>query len=104
MKILIFSQYFWPEEFRINAVAETLMEKGAEVEVLTGKPNYPAGEIFPGHRAWGCRREMHQNIWINRIPMLARGHKAWRLAANYLGFVLSGIVVAPWLLRGKSLR
>ena len=54
MKVLIVSQYFWPEGFRINEIAQTLVEKGVEVDVLTGKPNYPQGEIFSGYRAWGC--------------------------------------------------
>lgn len=102
MRVLIVSQYFWPEEFRINEVAGTLLEKGVAVEVLTGQPNYPKGEIFPGYRAWGCRRETHLGIPINRIPLLTRGRKAWRLAANYLSFVLSGLLVAPWILWGKK--
>jgi hypothetical protein len=52
MKVLVVTQYFWPEYFRINEVAKTLLEKDIEVEVLTGKPNYPRGKIFSGYRAW----------------------------------------------------
>ena len=39
------SQYFWPENFRINEVVRSLVEKGVEVDVLTGKPNYPEGKL-----------------------------------------------------------
>ena len=39
MKILIVSQYFWPENFKINDVAKGLVEKGYDVSVLTGLPN-----------------------------------------------------------------
>ncbi|NTV12499.1 MAG: glycosyltransferase family 4 protein [Desulfobulbaceae bacterium] len=102
MKLLIVSQYFWPEEFRINEVAATLRQKGVEVEVLTGKPNYPQGEIFPGYRAWGCQRETHLGIGITRIPLFPRGRRAWRLAVNYLSFVGSGLLFAPLRLRGKK--
>jgi glycosyltransferase involved in cell wall biosynthesis len=102
MRVLIISQYFWPESFRINEVAKTLLEKGVEVEVLTGKPNYPRGEIFPGYRAWGCQREAYQGMKINRIPLLARGRGGWRLALNYLSFVVSGLLFAPWMLRKKN--
>ncbi len=102
MKLLVFSQYYWPESFRINDIAKTLAEKGIEVEVLTGKPNYPKGEKFSGYRYWGCQQETHQGISINRIPMLARGQSAWRLAANYLSFVASGLIFATWMLRGKK--
>ena len=41
MKILIISQYFWPENFRINEVVKFFTSSGYEVEVLTGEPNYP---------------------------------------------------------------
>jgi len=102
MRVLIVSQYFWPEHFRINDVAKTLLEKGIEVEVLTGKPNYPKGEKFSGYGSWGCRQEVHQGILINRLPMLARGKSALRLAANYFSFVISGLIFAPWMLRGKK--
>lgn len=101
MRALIVSQYFWPEGFGINGVAKTLLEKGIEIEVLTGKPNYPRGKIFDGYRAWGCQREMHQGIDISRIPLLPRGNGGGRLALNYLSFVLSGLLFAPWMLRKK---
>lgn len=101
-KILIVSQYFWPESFRINEIAKTLSEKGIEVEVLTGKPNYPRGRIFAGYRAWGCQREIYQGINIYRVPLLARGGGGWRLALNYLSFVVSGMMFAPWMLRKKK--
>jgi glycosyltransferase involved in cell wall biosynthesis len=101
LRALIVSQYFWPESFRVNDVAKTLQEKGFEVEVLTGKPNYPAGKVFPGYRAWGCQQEIYQGVSINRIPLLARGKGGWRLALNYLSFILTGLLFAPWMLRGK---
>lgn len=101
MRILIVSQYYWPESFGINGVAKTLLEKGLEVEVLTGKPNYPRGEIFVGYRAWGCQREAHQGVNINRIPLLARRSGGWRLALNYFSFVVSGLLFGPWILRKK---
>lgn len=102
MRALVLSQYYWPESFRINDVVKSLSEKGVEVEVLSGKPNYPRGKVFDGYKAWGCQRERHQGIDIHRIPLVARGRGGLRLALNYLSFVISGILFAPWLLRGKS--
>ena len=49
MRILIVTQYFWPENFRINDLALGLRERGHEVSVFTGKPNYPEGSFFPGY-------------------------------------------------------
>ena len=46
MRILIVSQYFWPENFRINDLAVGLIDKGYDVSVLTGLPNYPEGKFY----------------------------------------------------------
>lgn len=102
MRVLIVSQYFWPENFRINDVAKTLLDKGIKVEVLTGKPNYPRGSVFDGYRASGCQQETYEAINISRIPLLPRGKGGLRLALNYLSFVVSGLIFAPWMLRKKK--
>lgn len=100
MKILIVSQYFWPEGFRINDVVRSLVERGVKVDVLTGKPNYPEGAFFPGYRGWGCQTEQLLGATVYRLPMVARGKRsAWRLISNYLSFVISGMLFAPWILR-----
>ncbi len=102
MRLLILSQYFWPESFRINAIVQSLVERGVDVEVLTGKPNYPQGVMFTGYRAWGCQNEVQQGIRINRIPLLARGRGRLHLALNYLSFIFSGVLFAPLTLRKKK--
>lgn len=102
MKVLVVSQYFWPEGFRINEVVRSLVEKGVEVDVLTGKPNYPEGAIFPGYRAGGCQVESWAGAAVYRVPLFPRGARsAWRLALNYLSFVASGLLFGPWLLRKR---
>jgi glycosyltransferase involved in cell wall biosynthesis len=101
MRIAVLTQYFWPESFQINEIVGSLTEAGVEVEVLTGKPNYPQGQIYPGYSAWGCLRERREGVDINRIPILPRGNRGFQLALNYLSFVVSGMIFAPWLLRGK---
>lgn len=103
MRVLVVSQYFWPENFRINDLARSLVEKGHTVDVLTGKPNYPDGVFFPGYRSWGCNSEDWQGMKIYRVPIAARGGKSGiRLALNYLSFVVSGLLFAPWMLRKKK--
>ena len=102
MNILIVSQYYWPESFRINDVAKTLYEKGQLVEVLTGKPNYPRGIIYDGYKSMGCVTETHDDIPIHRIPMFPRGHGGLGLVLNYLSFVISGVLFSPRMLRGKK--
>jgi glycosyltransferase involved in cell wall biosynthesis len=103
MKVLVVSQYFWPEGFRINEVVRSLVEKGVEVDVLTGKPNYPEGIIFNGYRAGGCQVESWAGATVYRVPLFPRGARsAWRLALNYLSFVASGVIFGPWLLRKRQ--
>ena len=102
MRLLVFSQYFWPENFPINEICKSLNRRGVEFEVLTGKPNYPQGKVFPGYRVWDMCRDNYEEIVINRVPLVPRGSGAFGLALNYLSFILSGMLFGPWLLRGKK--
>ena len=67
MKILILSQYFWPESFRINEVAQTLNEMGHDVDVLTAKPNYPKGKLFKGYNKYSFESlKVHNDYFPDR--------------------------------------
>lgn len=101
MKILILSQHFWPETFRINDVTLDLRNFGHEVRVLTGKPNYPEGAIFAGYKAAGCMQDRFDGVAVHRVPLVPRGRSgAVRLAANYLSFIAGGSLWGPGLLGG----
>jgi len=104
MKVLIFSQYFWPEVFRINEVVDSLRLSGCEVTVLTGQPNYPDGRIFPGYRFWGIGLQKHCSGYsIYRVPLTPRGNgSAFQLITNYFSFIVTATVIGPWLLRGQK--
>lgn len=98
MKILIVSQYFWPETFRINDLAEGLIERGHEVTVLTGIPNYPDGEFFKGYGFFKQLRQNYKGIKILRVPLIPRGNGSGkRLALNYLSFAFLAGIFAPFL-------
>lgn len=102
MNILIVSQYFWPENFRINEVVSDLKKSGHVVEVLTGKPNYPQGIAYEGYDYIKPRTELWGGIPIYRIPMTVRGRdNKFKLILNYISFVLSGLIFAPFILRKK---
>lgn len=103
MKVLIVSQHFWPESFRINEVAAALVAQGAELTVLTGQPNYPEGRVFSGYRASAWGRERHADGYeLVRVPLCPRGPGgARRLVMNYLSFIAAAGLVGPWLLRGR---
>lgn len=104
MNILIFSKHFWPESFRINELAQDLRDEGENVSVLTGKPNYPAGNIFPGYTASGTQTETFDGIKVRRVPMFPRGQSGVRgLLLNYVSFNLSSMFYAPFMLRKEKI-
>lgn len=103
MRILIVSQYFWPEYFRVNDLAIALSKKNIEVDVLTGYPNYPRGEFFKDFIKDKKKFSKIGNVNIYRVPLIPRksGSKIW-LVFNYLSFVLAGIFYGSFLLRKKK--
>ncbi len=101
MRVLIVSQYFWPESFRINDLVAGLKQRGHGVTVLTGMPNYPSGRFFPGYGFLSPLREEFNGAQVLRVPLIPRGNgRGWRLALNYLSFALSASLIAPWRCRG----
>jgi glycosyltransferase involved in cell wall biosynthesis len=103
LKVLIVSQYFWPESFGINDVAESLVKSGCDITILTGPPNYPDGSVYPSYSAFALRIQVKGEIKICRVPAVPRGKdSAIRLALNYISFVISGAVFGTWLLRNKK--
>ena len=101
MKLLVLSQYFWPESFIINDIVRILEAQGHTVVVATGKPNYPDGKVFPGYRALGTQRESYlERIEVLRVPVWPRRNGgALNLSLNYFSFVIAGLTCLPWMLR-----
>lgn len=87
MKILVVTQYFYPENFRINQLCLDLKNEGHEITVLTGKPNYPQGEYFEGYTFDGNEDETWNDIPILRVPLRARKKGSVNLVRNYFSFV-----------------
>ena len=84
MRILIISQYFWPENFRINELSEELKKAGHNITVLTGYPNYPKGEIFEDFLKNKDKFNKYKGIKIIRIPILARKKGKLKLTLKIL--------------------
>lgn len=90
MKILIVSQYFYPETFRVNTLAKELAARGNQVTVLTGYPQYPLGEIYPGYGFDKPYEKEWNGVKIHRIKMRPRGHNAVSLLLNCITYVTEG--------------
>ncbi len=89
MRLLVVTQYFWPEDFRVNELVAELGRRGHEVVVLTGRPNYPEGRVFPEYAMQPGRFASYHAARVVRVPMVARGRGTPRLLVNYASFAFS---------------
>lgn len=90
IKMLVVSQYYYPEQFRINDMCAEWVKRGYDVTVVTGLPNYPQGKFYQGYGWFKKRRETHEGAKIIRLPIVSRGTTKVRLGLNYISFVVSG--------------
>lgn len=102
MRLLVVTQYFWPENFRVNDLVAELVVRGHQVTVLTGYPNYPAGEFFGDFVAAPENFNEYAGAEVVRVPHTARGKGGVRLMLNYLTFALSATGAGLWKLRGRD--
>lgn len=86
MKILVISQYYYPEPFKINEICESLVKLQNEVTVITGKPNYPSGKFYSGYEKIGSVEENINGVKVIRVNMLPRGNNHLSLILNYLSY------------------
>jgi len=103
VKILIITQYFWPENFKINDLVLSLKERGNDVTVLTGKPNYPEGNFYSGYNFFNKRVDYFCGVKIVRSPLISRGNcSGIRLFINYVSFALFASLTAVFRLSKKA--
>jgi colanic acid biosynthesis glycosyl transferase WcaI len=92
LRILVVSQYFWPEQFLINELVTDLVKDGHEVVVLTGEPNYPNGDIYPEFISSKDKYNEYNGAKIYRSALLPRGKGKLGLLFNYLSFMLTSSI------------
>lgn len=102
MRLLVVTQYFWPENFKINDLVVELTRRGHAVTILTGLPNYPDGEVFPQFLKNPSDFSNYLGAEVVRVPMISRGRGGFRLILNYLVFALSAAILGAWRLRGRG--
>ena len=103
MRILIITQYFWPENFRVNDIVKFLRKKNYQVDVLTGLPNYPSGKLFEEYKLDKKKFKTYRGASVFRVPVfLRRDGSQIFLFLNYISFVISSIFYGFFLLRKKK--
>lgn len=90
MRILLVTQYFYPEVFKSNDLAFELVKRGHHVDALVGIPNYPDGKYFKGYGLFSKRHEVVNGVNVYRCFQTPRGKGGWRLPINYFSYVISG--------------
>ncbi|MCL2810880.1 MAG: glycosyltransferase family 4 protein [Clostridia bacterium] len=97
MRLIIVSQHFYPDSFRVNDIAFALREQGHQVRVITGLPDYDTGMVPPAYRRFQKRREMIHGVEVIRLPTTRRRTGAfWRLI-NYASFAVEGWLYASFM-------
>ncbi len=101
MRVLMLSQWFQPEPFFKGVpLAKALLERGCDVEVLTGFPNYPGGKLYSGYRIVPWQRDRVEGIEVWRVALYPSHDKsAGRRILNYISFALSAAFFGPFLVK-----
>ena len=97
-KILIVTECFYPEEFKINDVALSWKDKGYNVDVLTLTPTYPLGKVFPDYKNGFFRKDEYQGINIFRLHAVT-GYRdsAVKKIFKYINFMIFGSITAIFI-------
>ena len=101
-KVLIFTNHFEPEYFKINDIVDWIKHNGNEVTVVTGNPNYPKGKIYQGYSAFGSF-EKKDNLSVFRLPLIPRGNGGkLRIMLNYLSYFIVSFIFTLFYLIPKN--
>ena len=102
-RILIYTNHYDPEHFKINEAVKWLTEEGFQLHLVTGWPNYPQGKIFKGYGPFKKSFERKENLTIRRLPLIPRGNGSKsRLIINYLSYFLSTFFYTIFLILFKK--
>lgn len=97
MRILVSCQYYYPEPFNTTDFCEELVNRGHDVTVLTGLPNYPEGNLYPGYEDGAGRVEHRNGVRIVRVKERPRKKGSVNRVLNYLSFWCCGCKAAAKL-------
>lgn len=101
MRVLILSQYCWPEiDHKCLPLAKAIRDKGFKVEILTAYPSRPTGKIYPNYKKKLFQREYEDGIKINRVPSyLDHSHSGIKRMMSYISFAISSSIIGQFLIK-----
>ena len=103
MRLLVITQYFWPEDFRINELVNDFCRRGYEVSIITGQPNYPEGKIHTDFIKNKRRYNKFATAHVVRARVPARGNSKISLMFNYISFIILASIKSFFTVEEKNL-
>jgi len=98
-RILVYTNHYYPENFKINDVVRWIKDDNHHVRVITQIPNYPNGYFFKGYGLFLKSNQRVQNLVINRLPVIPRGSGTkFLLLLNYISYFISSFYFTIYLL------
>lgn len=97
MKILLITNYFYPETVGasvwIRQLVDELLARGHSLSVITSFPSYPHGVIFDGYRGLKHLRETSDGVdLIRTFTYAARSRTFWSKALGFAAFSVSALI------------
>ena len=89
MKILVICQYYYPEPFRLQDICEELVKRGHDVTVVTGTPNYPMGEVYPGYENGQRMDDIVNGVTVHRCITAPRKTGSVNRVKNYFSYPIA---------------
>ena len=97
-RILIYTNHYFPEQFKINEIVGWLSEKNCNIRVITGLPNYPSGKVYKGYSPFNRNKQLDKNIIVNRLLLIPRGKgNALMLILNYFSYFISCLLFTIYI-------
>jgi hypothetical protein len=102
-RILVYTNHFYPEQFKINEIVDWISTKDYEVRLITCIPNYPEGKFFEGYGLRSIKSDFHKNnVIVNRLPLIPRGNGNFFLRTlNYISYFISTFLFTLYLISFK---
>tara|TARA_B100000963_G_C22639593_1_gene679680 strand:+ start:4817 stop:6025 length:1209 start_codon:yes stop_codon:yes gene_type:complete len=102
-RILIYTNHYFPEQFKINEIVDWLSSSKFHIRVITCIPNYSGGKFYKGYGLKSFESHDNKNVVINRLPLIPRGNgNYFRRIFNYTSFFTSTFLFTIYLMLFKK--
>jgi len=103
IKLCIFTNHFYPEDFKVNDIAFELSKRGYDVTLVTAIPDYPQGKFYNGYSLFKRRKEVVNGVLVHRLPIIPRGNGGKiRMVLNYVSYFVFALIFTIVSLYRKS--